>query len=204
MGSITVKIHSPYIDSFDEKYFGLSPFTNVRNPWFNEFWEHKFSCQLPSDPVLLQPLTNFFDKKVCTGNWNSYLEYSKGFLVKNFLWNYNVGKEDLSEKYKQEPKLSFVIKAIKTMALGLHQLQQDTCGNNYTGPCPKMYPFNGTLFFVSFVWFSLHEMIASNFVKIGWVVFRNLWTLYESVGSFSMLWKMKFQPFFPNFSNAFT
>ncbi|XP_063697705.1 metabotropic glutamate receptor 1-like [Culicoides brevitarsis] len=123
LGSITVRIHSPYVESFDKRYFGLSPFTNTRNPWFTEFWEHKFGCQLPGDPNILQPLTNFFDKKVCTG------------------------KEDLSEKYKQEPKLSFVIKAIKTMAIALNQLQQDTCGTNFTGACSKMYPFNGTLFF---------------------------------------------------------
>lgn len=73
LGSITVKIHSPYIDSFDKRYFGLSPFTNVRNPWFNEFWEHKFACQLPSEPNALQPLTNFFDKRVCTGMVNYML-----------------------------------------------------------------------------------------------------------------------------------
>lgn len=35
------------------------------------------------------------------------------------------------------------------MAIALHQLQQDICGVNVTGACPKMYPFNGTLFFVS-------------------------------------------------------
>uniref|UniRef100_A0A336LKC4 CSON009533 protein n=1 Tax=Culicoides sonorensis TaxID=179676 RepID=A0A336LKC4_CULSO len=123
LGSITVRIHSPYVDSFDKRYFSLSPFTNTRNPWFKEFWEHKFACQIPADANALQPLTNFFDKKHCTG------------------------KEDLSEKYKQEPKLSFVIKAIKTMAIALHQLQQDICGVNVTGLCPKLYPFNGTLFF---------------------------------------------------------
>lgn len=32
VGSISIRIHSPLLDSFDSYYFGLSPFTNTRNP----------------------------------------------------------------------------------------------------------------------------------------------------------------------------
>ncbi|EJY57740.1 AAEL017068-PA, partial [Aedes aegypti] len=42
LGSISIRIHSPYVKSFDDYYFGLSPFTNKRNPWFREFWEVSF------------------------------------------------------------------------------------------------------------------------------------------------------------------
>lgn len=62
------------------------------------------------------------------------------------------GKEKLSEKYKQEPKLSFVIKAIYTMAYGLHDMVQDVCGRGgrkVAGLCPDLFPFNGSLFKVS-------------------------------------------------------
>lgn len=121
-GSITVRIHSPYVTKFDPYYFALNPFKNARNPWFQEFWEHKFNCDMPSKE--LKKITHFFDKKTCTG------------------------LERLSDRYKQEPKLSFVIKAIKTMAIALHQLKLDICGTKYAGPCPKMFPFNGTLFYV--------------------------------------------------------
>lgn len=69
-------------------------------------------------------ITHFFTKKICTGT------------------------EKLIDKYKQEPKLSFVIKAIKTMAIGLHRMQQDVCGSGTAGVCAAMHPFNGTLFFV--------------------------------------------------------
>ena len=71
-----------------------------------------------------------------------------------------IGNEKLSEKYKQEPKLSFVIKAIYTMAYGLHALQKDTCGANTVGLCPAMFPFNGTQFLVciNILFFNLEIM----------------------------------------------
>lgn len=39
LGSMSIRIHSPYVKSFDKYYFSLNPFTNKRNPWFQEFWE---------------------------------------------------------------------------------------------------------------------------------------------------------------------
>jgi hypothetical protein len=48
IGSISIRIHSPYQKTFDENYLKLDPFENVRNPWFREFWEDKFSCKMPS------------------------------------------------------------------------------------------------------------------------------------------------------------
>jgi hypothetical protein len=39
LGSISIRIHSPYVNSFDPYYFALKPSKNYRNPWFKEFWE---------------------------------------------------------------------------------------------------------------------------------------------------------------------
>ena len=47
VGSISIRIHSPYAKSFDDYYFALDPFNNHRNPWFKEFWEDKFHCKMP-------------------------------------------------------------------------------------------------------------------------------------------------------------
>ena len=33
VGSISIRIHSPAIESFDDYYFALNPFENHRNPW---------------------------------------------------------------------------------------------------------------------------------------------------------------------------
>ena len=47
VGGISVRIYSPYVHEFDPYYFSLHPENNTRNPWFREFWEHKFNCILP-------------------------------------------------------------------------------------------------------------------------------------------------------------
>jgi len=60
-----------------------------------------------------------------------------------------IGREKLGDKYKADPKLSFIIKAIYTMAYGLHNMHQDVCGRDAVGLCPDLFPFNGSLFKVS-------------------------------------------------------
>lgn len=51
VGSISIRIHSPYATAFDEYYFALDPFENHRNPWFKEFWEDKFHCKMPPERI---------------------------------------------------------------------------------------------------------------------------------------------------------
>lgn len=51
VGSISIRIHSPYLKSFDDKYLKLDPFENKRNPWFREFWEDKFHCKMPNERI---------------------------------------------------------------------------------------------------------------------------------------------------------
>jgi metabotropic glutamate receptor 1 len=75
LGAITIRIHSPYVNSFDNYYFGLSPFENKRNPWFKEFWQKKFHCRLPDSNLLNFSSTN--DTKICTGKkYKFYSEWS--------------------------------------------------------------------------------------------------------------------------------
>lgn len=64
---------------------------------FLEFWEYKFNCSFSS----LTP--NNSVTKQCTG------------------------REKLTERYKQDTKMAFVVKAIWTMAYGLHSMQQSLC-----------------------------------------------------------------------------
>lgn len=46
-GAITVELKSDNIVEFDAYIGGLTPAQNVRNPWFEEFWEDHFGCVLP-------------------------------------------------------------------------------------------------------------------------------------------------------------
>lgn len=50
-GSISIRIHSPYVKAFDNYYLSLKPVTNTRNPWFTEFWQSRFTCKMPEDPL---------------------------------------------------------------------------------------------------------------------------------------------------------
>lgn len=45
-GGITIKLQSAYVTWFDDYYLNLQPDTNHRNPWFIEFWQHRFQCRL--------------------------------------------------------------------------------------------------------------------------------------------------------------
>jgi len=52
----------------------------------------------------------------------------------------------LKEGYKQDTKLAFIVKAIYTLAHGLHLMQSEICGDPQLGYCPDMKPFNGKLY----------------------------------------------------------
>lgn len=61
----------------------------------------------------------------------------------------STGNEDLTKNHKQEPKLSFLIKAIYTMAYGLQAYHEDVCGKEFVGVCPQLQKsFNHSIFFV--------------------------------------------------------
>jgi hypothetical protein len=48
-GSMSIRIHSPNVTDFDDYYFSINPYTNTRNPWFREFWQHRFNCTMRDD-----------------------------------------------------------------------------------------------------------------------------------------------------------
>ncbi|KAK9406305.1 metabotropic glutamate receptor 3 [Crotalus adamanteus] len=43
-GAITIELASYPIQEFAVYFRNLNPYNNSRNPWFQEFWEHKFQC----------------------------------------------------------------------------------------------------------------------------------------------------------------
>ncbi|KAM6184581.1 metabotropic glutamate receptor 1 isoform 1-T1 [Rhynchocyon petersi] len=112
-GGITIKLQSPEVRSFDDYFLKLRLETNTRNPWFPEFWQHRFQCRLPGH-LLENP--NF--KKICTGN------------------------ESLEENYVQDSKMGFVINAIYAMAHGLQNMHHALC-LGHVGLCDAMKPIDG-------------------------------------------------------------
>ncbi|KAI5093683.1 metabotropic glutamate receptor 2 precursor, partial [Silurus meridionalis] len=45
-GAFTIELSSYSIREFEDYFTKLTPEFNTRNPWFREFWEHKFGCRL--------------------------------------------------------------------------------------------------------------------------------------------------------------
>ncbi|CAG0891256.1 unnamed protein product [Cyprideis torosa] len=117
LGALTVRIHTAIVPEFKNHYLALNPFNNSRNPWFQEFWAYKFNCT--------------FD---IAGS-------DRTAVINNC-----TGEEDLSVEYKQDHKLAFVIKAIMTMAHGLHNMQADVCGDVSAGLCDQLKTFDGAKF----------------------------------------------------------
>ncbi|XP_077094906.1 metabotropic glutamate receptor 1b isoform X1 [Siphateles boraxobius] len=117
VGGITMKLQSAEVTTFDDYYLKLRLNTNNRNPWFAEFWQHRFQCRLPGHP---QENTNY--KKNCSG-MRSY--------------------ESLEDNYVQDSKMGFVINAIYAMAHGLHDMHEYLCPG-YEGLCEAMDPIDGS------------------------------------------------------------
>uniref|UniRef100_A0AAY4E302 Metabotropic glutamate receptor 3 n=1 Tax=Denticeps clupeoides TaxID=299321 RepID=A0AAY4E302_9TELE len=44
-GAFTIELASYSIRGFADYFTKLTPHTNLRNPWFQEFWEHRFGCR---------------------------------------------------------------------------------------------------------------------------------------------------------------
>uniref|UniRef100_A0A667ZZZ0 Metabotropic glutamate receptor 5 n=1 Tax=Myripristis murdjan TaxID=586833 RepID=A0A667ZZZ0_9TELE len=96
-GGITIKLQSADVKWFDEYYLKLRPDNNHRNPWFPEFWQHRFHCRL------------------------------KGHPQESTKYNRTCSSELSTTQYAQDTKMGFVINAIYSMAYGLHNMQQALC-----------------------------------------------------------------------------
>nr|XP_027216530.1 uncharacterized protein LOC113809201 isoform X1 [Penaeus vannamei] len=116
VGGLSIKIQSSYVEQFDDYYFKLHPDTNTRNPWFREFWQSRFNCSLPGVQE-----SDDRHPEPCSGS------------------------QSLKNGYKQDTKMAFVMKAIYTMAWGLHNMQRDLC-HGMSGLCNAMVPINGSLY----------------------------------------------------------
>uniref|UniRef100_A0A4W5PDZ8 Glutamate metabotropic receptor 1 n=1 Tax=Hucho hucho TaxID=62062 RepID=A0A4W5PDZ8_9TELE len=114
VGGITVKLHSEEVTSFDDYFLKLRLDSNTRNPWFPEFWQHRFQCRIPG-----HPLENMNYRKNCSGY------------------------ESLEDNYVQDSKMGFVINAIYAMAQGLHDMHSHLCPG-HVGLCEAMDPIDGS------------------------------------------------------------
>lgn len=144
LGGISIRIHSAYVHDFDDYYFSLNPFTNQRNPWFAEFWETRFQCNLElgggGGGGVGGGTGGLIGNKTTSENRVNFVRPA-GAKVYNRTCT---GRESLRNNHKQDAKMAFVQKSIITMALGLDSMQRAICGPHRPGLCPEMLPVNGS------------------------------------------------------------
>ncbi|XP_068436990.1 metabotropic glutamate receptor 1b isoform X3 [Clinocottus analis] len=119
VGGVTVKLQSDEVASFDDYFLKLKLSSNARNPWFPEFWQHRFQCRLPGHPL-------------------ENLNYAR-----NCSEDDDLGYESLEDNYVQDSKMGFVINAIYAMAHGLHDMHAVLCPG-HVGLCDNMKPVDGS------------------------------------------------------------
>ncbi|XP_076466154.1 uncharacterized protein LOC143297622 [Babylonia areolata] len=132
-GAISIKLYSPPLPHFDRYYGSLRPDGSVVH---RNPW-----------------FTEFWQEK-----FHCYLPGDE--RVATFPQPCT-GSESLANS-DQDSKLGFVVNAVKTMALALHDMHSDLCPGR-RGLCPDMTPINGTLFLeyllnVSFPSYSGHDV----------------------------------------------
>lgn len=58
LGAITVELQAKAIPGFDQYMKALTPWQNGRNPWFSEYWQEWFDCQLQQNLLQQQQLAS--------------------------------------------------------------------------------------------------------------------------------------------------
>ncbi|XP_067659268.1 metabotropic glutamate receptor 8-like [Haliotis asinina] len=119
-GAITVQPLASEVEGFREYFRNLRPQTNLRNPWFIEYWEEYFKCKYPGSAWT--PFNENYTK-VCTGN------------------------EEVTEEngFELEGQLQFVSDAVMSFAYAVKGVQEQVCGGGYEGICPAMENIDGDL-----------------------------------------------------------
>ncbi|GBP47225.1 Metabotropic glutamate receptor 1 [Eumeta japonica] len=167
-GALTLRIHSPYLYSFDSYYHALDPRNNSRNPWFEEFWEQKFGCTMRTDGARYLPRCNVSKnsgdplpsllQRSLTNIYSPDILFLPRSMVKKLVIPLGLqismdgddhlffGTESLATQYAQEPKLALVVRGVYALAHGLHDMREALCPSPQTPLCAAMLPFNLSLY----------------------------------------------------------
>ncbi|XP_013382567.1 uncharacterized protein LOC106153255 [Lingula anatina] len=105
-GAITFKFNKGNVPGFDSYFKTKTLQNNKQNPWFNEFWEQIFDCNLEGN-------FNKTRKNTCKNDLN-LTDYSN---------------------YHQDSLVAFVTDAVYSLALGFDSLYKTKCGPNFDPSC---------------------------------------------------------------------
>ena len=110
-GAVTVQPLAYEVTGFKDYFLHLTPFNNLRNPWFVEFWEQHFRCKFPGS------------------SWTPYND--------NYKENCTGTERIKPEDFDMEAQLQFVSDATMVFAYALTVRTLDNVSNNEF--CEAMY-----------------------------------------------------------------
>ena len=125
-GAVTVELEYRNMKGFDQYIESLTPKTNTRNPWFDEYWEEKFHC--------------FLNK-----NYSKEIIESQTYRICND--SLRIGAHN---GYIQDAKVQFVIDGVYAFAHALDKLRKDVCGEN-EGVCEEIMRIPGGTFYRNYL-----------------------------------------------------
>ena len=117
LGSIILKNEGVTLtkdDPFVDYVRHLSPYNNERNPWFTEYWEQVFKCDLP---------LSFENKYSISCDTNK--RFSEAFI----------------EGFLSHQRVIHVINAVEALGLGLKSSREQFCKFENTFPCPNYFKY---------------------------------------------------------------
>ena len=125
-GALTIELQSEDLAEFDTYFKKLNPFTNNRNPWFVEFWEHAHKCTFNATAIENDDSKG---QSLCTG------------------------AEMLTPtNYQQESKIQFVYDAVYAMAYALDKLVSQKCKNSRSvKDCVRNMHIDGYRFYKDYI-----------------------------------------------------
>ena len=115
LGSIILKNQGVSLsedDSFVDFVKKLNPYNNVRNPWFTEYWEHLFECNLPLS----------FNNKYATD-----CDPDQTFSA------------DKIQEVLKNQRIIHIIDAVEALWVGLQKSRIDICEYENSFPCPNYF-----------------------------------------------------------------
>ncbi|XP_045024891.1 metabotropic glutamate receptor 3 isoform X3 [Daphnia magna] len=119
-GAITVQPLVRHLDGFDSYFKALRPDTNIRNPWFSEYWQDFFKCRLKLEQL------------------------PKGIMPSQYSDPCKPGLHITDKRLTSVKFLQFIRDAVYAYAHALHNQWQAEC-EGHPGVCEKMRNADGSV-----------------------------------------------------------
>ncbi len=176
--SISFDDNTPDVEAFDEFMAQQEPLTMGRNPWFDEYYQALYQCNLGKD---------FSYSQSCTDTSNNPVIWANG--------------------YRQDPSVYSTLLAVYALTGALDLVLKELCGATYTGICAEFKNSDVNRLIVekmpevSFTWDDTEFKFENGQFMSGYKVLRLMNGNTQQVGSCLRQFRFESDHHFGFFSN---